>query len=106
MKNFCYSALLMLAACQSSLPSEPLLTRCEREPRWSPLPFYQTFQIECEPHPQELVETPRQVRQYHFSCPNHPNYCYRKAELICGPNYNLLRTAPFANPGELIVECN
>ena len=61
MKNFCYSALIMLTACQTSLPSEPLLTRCEREPRWSPLPSYQTFQIECEPLPQEMAETPRQA---------------------------------------------
>ena len=106
MKNFYYSAMLLLVACSASFPSEPLLTRCERESRWSALPLYQTFEIQCEPLPQEMVATPRQIRQYYLSCPNHPYYCYRKAELICGSNYNLLRTASFANPGELIVECN
>ena len=106
MKNFYYSVMLFLVACSASFPSEPLLTRCERESRWSALPLYQTFEIQCEPLPQEMIETPRQIRQYYLSCPNHPNYCYRKAELICGPNYKLLRTASFANPGELIVECN
>ena len=96
---------LIVAGCQTSLPSEQLLTRCEREPRWGWQPDYRSYATTCTPLPEEMIETPRQVTQYHLQCPNHPNFCYRKAEMMCGGSYALLRTRPFAQPGELVIEC-
>jgi hypothetical protein len=97
--------LVTLSACQTSTPSEPILTRCETSPRWIWQPTFMNLPERCEPLPEEMASTPRTPSQYLLSCPNHPDFCYRKAELMCKGPFVLLRTDSFGTPGQLLIEC-
>jgi len=58
----------------------------------------------CDPSSQHLFY-PRTEHQYVVTCV-HGHNCFRKADLICGNNYQLHVMKPFADPPHLLIECH